>query len=140
MASALGCTSSGYDANGGRYRDGVSERDVEAVQAFNDAINARDPDRLRELMSADHRFVDAAGGTVAGRDACVEVWGSFFESFPDYRNVFESIEVIAPGRVQIDGNSSCVFEPLDGPARWHATVSQGLISEWRVEDRPQQHP
>lgn len=101
--------------------------------AFNEAINARDLDGLGALMSSDHRFVDSAGRAVVGRDACLTAWASFFESFPDYRNVFDNITVIAPGQVVIDGRSECAFEPLHGPARWHATVAAGSILEWRVE-------
>ena len=108
--------------------------ELEIAHAFNEAINAADLDRLEELMSSDHRFVDTAGGIVEGKDACVAAWASFFESFPDYRNVLETIEVSSPGQVVATGRSVCTFEPLDGPARWHASVEPGLVTEWRVED------
>jgi hypothetical protein len=60
--------------------------------------------------------------------------GEFFESFPDYRNVFMELTVVAPGQVVVNGRSECTFEPLRGPARWHATVANGSIVEWRIED------
>lgn len=112
----------------------MGSSDIEIACAFNDAINARDPHRLELLMSADHRFVDAAGATVSGRSDCVAAWVSFFESFPDYQNVFESTKVTSPGVVCIDGFSTCSFEPLNGPARWYATITDGLVHEWRVAD------
>ena len=102
--------------------------------AFNDAINTQDLEGLCALMSTDHRFVDSAGGTVVGKDSCRSAWASFFDSFPDYRNIFDSITVLASGRVVVDGRSECAFEPLRGPARWYATVVDGSITEWRVED------
>lgn len=107
---------------------------ADRVVAFNEAINAQDLDGLCALMSSDHRFVDSAGGTVVGKDSCRSAWATFFESFPDYRNVFDNITVIAPERVVVDGRSECAFEPLHGPARWHATVVAGSILEWRVEE------
>ena len=111
----------------------MGEPEVDAVVAFNEAINAQDLDGLCALMSADHRFVDSAGTAVVGREACHSAWASFFASFHDYRNVFDQITVVEPGRVVVDGRSECAFEPLRGPARWHATVARGLLVEWRVE-------
>jgi ketosteroid isomerase-like protein len=112
----------------------VNETSAELVVAFNDAINARDLDGLCALMSSDHRFVDAAGATVVGKESCRSAWASFFESFPDYRNHFDRVTLIAPGQVVVDGRSECAFEPLHGPARWRATVADGSILEWRVEE------
>ena len=66
---------------------------VDVVVAFNDAINARDLTGLVALMSPDHVFIDSAGGTVAG-GVVPCAWASFLESFPDYRNVFETIDVL----------------------------------------------
>jgi ketosteroid isomerase-like protein len=55
---------------------------VAVVIAFNEAINDRDLAALTELMTESHRFIDSAGATVDGRNACVEAWRGFFESFP----------------------------------------------------------
>jgi hypothetical protein len=43
--------------------------DIDAVLAFNDAINARELAALTALMTDDHRFVDSAGATVDGKAA-----------------------------------------------------------------------
>jgi ketosteroid isomerase-like protein len=112
----------------------VEEHEADVVVAFNEAINAHDLEGLCFLMSSDHRFVDSAGGTVVGKESCRSAWASFFESFPDYRNVFDNVTVVAPGQVVADGRSECTFEPLHGPARWYATVVGRSIVEWRVED------
>ena len=110
------------------------ESSIDVVVAFNDAINARDLVDLVALMAPDHLFVDSAGSTVAGRDACRAAWASFFESFPDYRNVFETIDVFPDGEIVATGRSVCSFEALDGPARWHTSVANGQVTTWRVED------
>ncbi len=108
--------------------------DIETVRAFNAAINSRDASGLEALMSNDHRFVDAAGAAITGKASCLDAWQSFFRSFPDYQNVFESFAITSPGHVEITGHSTCSYEPLEGPAQWHATVVDDLITEWRVED------
>ena len=103
------------------------------MQAFNDAITARDLDGLAALMSADHRFVDGAGGTVEGKEACVDAWRGFFAAYPDYRNHFESVVEEQAGVVHATGRSTCSNEPaLVGPAHWWASVRDGLVTEWRV--------
>jgi ketosteroid isomerase-like protein len=112
----------------------VERSAVDVVVAFNDAINARDLPGLVALMSPDHLFADSAGAMVAGRDACGAAWASFFESFPDYRNEFEGIDELTDGEVVATGRSVCAFDALDGPARWHATVTNGLVTTWMVVD------
>lgn len=107
---------------------------IDLVVEFNERINAADLDGLVSLMAPAHRFVDSAGGSVEGRDASAAAWASFFEAFPGYRNVFDSVTEVTPGVVVAEGRSECSFEPLDGPARWQAIVDGGLVTEWRVED------
>ena len=105
---------------------------------FNDAIAARDLNTLGRLMTDDHAFIDSDGNVVAGRDAVLEAWRGFFDSFPGYRNVWTQLmssgdELIAIGR------SVCAIDPeLDGPAIWTANVRGNKVSEWRVyEDTPE---
>jgi ketosteroid isomerase-like protein len=100
---------------------------------FNDRINARDLDGLSALMTDDHTFVDAAGGRVEGKQACVEAWRGFFAAFPDYRNVFSGTRT-AGDSVAITGYSECSVPELAGPARWTAQVRDGKIALWRVSD------
>jgi SnoaL-like domain len=107
---------------------------VDVVRAFNAAINDRDVDSLAALMTATHRFVDADGGTVVGKAACVEAWRGFFAAFPDYRNIFETLTDDGHGVVTVGGRSVCSVAVLDGPARWRAEVIGALVDEWRVTD------
>ena len=107
---------------------------TDTVRDFNDAINARDLVALTALMTDDHRFVDVAGGTTNGKAACTEAWRGFFDSFPDYRNVFDTVSHVGEGIVEVVGRSECSFAPLDGPARWRATVRGDLVSQWHVTE------
>jgi ketosteroid isomerase-like protein len=107
---------------------------TDLVVAFNDAINAADLARLEALMTEDHRFVDAAGSEVHGRAACADAWRGFFAAFPDYRNVFERVREVAPGEVEAVGRSVCADPRLDGPARWTATLVDGRVRRWQVDE------
>ena len=131
----------GRDASAMSVGSPMMDTDVVLVHAFSDAINARDLARLEALMRPEHRFVDTAGTTVSGRAECLAAWAAFFTSFPDYRNVFERIDVVVPGRVTATGYSRCTVEPLGGPAIWRVVVVDGSILEWRVDDSatPQQN-
>ena len=55
----------------------------------------------------------------------------FFASFPDYRNIFDRLEV-EDDRILVSGRSSCSDLRLDGPAIWIAKVSGDKLAEWRV--------
>jgi ketosteroid isomerase-like protein len=107
---------------------------VAVVIAFNEAINGRDLAALADLMTESHRFIDAAGATVDGRNACVQAWRGFFESFPDYRNIFDDLTDVGGGVVAVRGRSECSFAPLDGPAEWRAVVVDARIDVWQVSE------
>ncbi len=98
---------------------------------FNDSINDQDIGRLASLMTSDHTFVDTEGGTVRGKVECLEAWRAFFALFPDYRNVFESLQIHDDVAIAL-GYSRCSDKRLDGPAIWTANVQNGAIAEWRV--------
>jgi ketosteroid isomerase-like protein len=102
--------------------------------AFNEAINRRDLEALAALMTDDHTFVDSGGSVLAGKDDVLAAWEGFFESFPDYRNVWSEV-TSKDHTVSAMGRSVCSNEPaLDGPAIWIARIRDGKVSEWRVHD------
>lgn len=106
--------------------------DPTAVAArFNGYINRRDVDGLATLMSDDHRFIDSEATTVSGKHACLDAWRGFFDSFPDYRNVFTSLTA-RDDVVSIVGYSQCAEPSLAGPAIWTATIQGETVTEWRV--------
>lgn len=98
---------------------------------FNGCVNRRDINGLAGLMSDDHRFVDSEGNAVSGKQACLDAWRGFFESFPDYRNVFTSLTA-KDGVVTIVGYSECAEPSLAGPALWTAAIQGEVVTEWRV--------
>jgi ketosteroid isomerase-like protein len=100
---------------------------------FNECINGRDIDGLSSLMSDDHRFIDSADEVISGKEGCLHAWQGFFESFPDYRNVFTSVTA-RDEVVVIAGHSECSVPSLRGPALWTATIRAGTVTEWRVYD------
>jgi ketosteroid isomerase-like protein len=101
--------------------------------AFNTCINERDLDGLADLMTDDHTFADSAGGTVQGKPACIEAWRDFFGAFPDYRNVFTTL-VAGDRTVTAAGHSECSVPALAGPARWTATIRDGKVARWQVDE------
>ena len=100
---------------------------VAVVLAFNEAINGRDLAALTELMTASHRFIDSAGATVDGTNACLEAWRGFFDSFPDYRNVFADVADVGDGVSSLCGvdPSAASLHSTDQPsgARWSSTLA-----------------
>jgi ketosteroid isomerase-like protein len=103
---------------------------------FNEHINNRDLDGLAAVMTDDHTFIDSAGCAIRGKLKCLEAWRGFFTSFPDYRNVFDSLAV-ENNKVVVLGHSSYSDGRLDGPALWVTKSTGDKLAEWRVyEDTP----
>jgi len=119
---------------------------AEAVaQAFLRAINRQDVDRLAELMSPAHRFIDALGNVVEGRDKMRQNWAAYFRMVPDYAVAIE--EYYTGGGSDVDpvvimlGIASGTYThdgKLTPQNRWQipvairALVEDGLVAEWRV--------
>ncbi len=92
---------------------------ADAVLQFLERINQHDADRLAELMTEDHRFVDSLGQSVCGRENMRSGWRSYFAFCPDYWVTHE--ELFQSGdRVAVFG------------AAWLAIVDRGLVQQWRV--------
>ncbi|MFI6012725.1 nuclear transport factor 2 family protein [Streptomyces sp. NPDC051243] len=104
---------------------------VDVVRRFNAAINDRDLAGLASLMPQEHTFVDSEGGTVQGKQACLDAWRGFFTAFPDYRNTFTEL-IVRDDVVVVSGYSDCSRPELAGPALWTARVADDLVFEWRV--------
>lgn len=98
---------------------------------FNEAINARDLERLVMMITDDHRFIDTEGHVVEGRAAIERAWRGFFDAFPDYCNHFETLTSRGE-RVFVLGRSTCSFAALAGSALWSALIRGDRVAEWRV--------
>lgn len=115
------------------------------AQAFVRAINRQDVERLAELMSPAHQFIDSLGNMVRGSDKMREAWAAYFRMVPDYTLAIEEyyggaspnddpvviMIGMASGTYTRDGH-------LDAKNRWQtpvairALVEGGLVAEWRV--------
>jgi ketosteroid isomerase-like protein len=100
---------------------------------FNECIGRGDTEGLAVLMTDDHVFIDTANRAIHGKERALQAWRGFFERFPGYRNVFESLRC-SGDLVTIKGYSTCSDKRLDGPALWTARVRDNQIAEWRVYD------
>ena len=112
----------------------------EAVHRFVETINGGDPERIAELLTECHRFVDPGGRVVEGREAMLEAWRGYLEKVPDYR--IEVEETFFKGTlVVILGTARGTYRPKgwiragnawSTPAAWRARVAGDLIAEWQV--------
>jgi len=108
----------------------------EIIHAFVAAINTQDVDRLGELMTDDHIFVDPHGNQVTGRDQMLAGWRGYFEWFPDYqievKEIFEKENEFAMfgyAGASFKGNAERKWRL---PAAWKAVVRNGRIAVWQV--------
>jgi ketosteroid isomerase-like protein len=115
-------------------------RDVDVVRQFVDAINAHDVERIANLASVDHEFVDGLGNSVRGREAACAAWQGYFAFCPDCW--IRSDAMIgggdcvalfgeAGGTVVENGNLLAANE-WRVPAAWRAVVKSDLVERWQV--------
>jgi hypothetical protein len=83
-------------------------------------------------MTVDHALIDKLGEIHRSRQVMRKGWKSFFNSYPDYRNILTRVQVVERDLVLMMGYSSCSHPPLDGPALWSAKIRGGRVSECRV--------
>lgn len=108
----------------------VADQEARRVnESFIAAINAHDVAAVTDLMTEDHRFVDATGAAHVGRERMRAAWQSYFAAFPEYR--------IDPETTLAVGGTVAVFGWASGPswripAAWKAIVRNGLVFEWQV--------
>ena len=108
-----------------------------AVIAFNEAINQRNLDVLRDSMTDGQAFIDADDNVLADRTAVLRAWSDFFSAFPDDRNDRPQVMATAEGMSLLADPSVRLKPALDGPAIWTARTVRDKVSEWRVcEDTP----
>jgi uncharacterized protein (TIGR02246 family) len=113
---------------------------IDTVLNFLDRVNQRDADKLAELMTEDHVFIDSLGQSVRGREKMRAGWRSYYAFCPDYsvshEEIFQSGDVVAvfgsaSGTIAAQGK----LPPENKwrtPAAWLAVVEKGMVKEWRV--------
>lgn len=112
----------------------------EIVKEYIDAINKHDLDTMRSLMSEDHEFVDAGGGSYIGREEILKGWPAYYEMFPDYSIDISNI-IENEGLVAVFGYASATYKNLKDPdnsnfwrlpAAWKAIVRNNQLVYWQV--------
>ncbi len=113
---------------------------VETVLQFMNLINQRDVDKLLELMTEDHLFIDSLGRSMQGREKMRAAWRGYYAFCPDYaishEEIFQQGNVVAVfgsagGTIAADGK----LPPENKwrtPAAWRAVVEGGRVKEWQV--------
>lgn len=113
----------------------------QVILAFAECINAHDVEGLGELMSADHRFIDAHGNEVVGKNKMIAGWRGYFEWFPDYwiewNEIFEGAASDAGQMFAMFGFAGGSFKGKSDaswhlPAAWKAIVKDGRMALWQV--------
>jgi limonene-1,2-epoxide hydrolase len=118
----------------------VTDRPIDTVLQFLEHINRHDADKLAELMTEDHVFIDSLGHSVRGREHMRAGWRSYFAFCPDY---WVSQEEIFPGRDRVAvfgaAGGTVAADGVLAPentwrtsAAWLAIVDEGLVKQWRV--------
>jgi hypothetical protein len=131
------------------------------VQDFVNAINEHDIDGICSLMTDDHKFIDAQGNEVSGKDKMKNGWIAYFLWFPDYRieitDIFEQresakfvygagrklkkVDIVGHNFIALFGFASGTYQGLKTdddrdfwrlPASWKATLEGGKIKLWQV--------
>jgi ketosteroid isomerase-like protein len=115
-------------------------RPEETVLNFISAINARHIDKIVELMTPDHFFVDGLGNEIRGRMAMRSAWVGYFRIVPDYLITAEEIYTKGDSVVVV-GSAAGTYAP-DGcplpanrwrvPAVWKAVVMSGRVRSWHI--------
>ncbi len=114
--------------------------EIAAVKAFMAAINTGNADRLSDLMTDDHTFVDSTGRTAKGRQEMTKGWAGYFQLFPDYLVEFDTI-IQQGNQVAVFGSAAGTYNGKRGlvaenriemPAAWKAIVENGKVKLWQV--------
>ena len=101
------------------------------VEEFNECINNQDIDRLSDLMSEDHVFIDRDGKSHGPKSFMVDGWKGFFKMFPEYKNTFEKL-IAVENHVYVLGFAYWSEESPYDPVIWTANIEDGLIQEWQI--------
>ena len=123
-----------------RRRRLLSMDTLQVAMSFVEAINGQRLDRIAELMTEGHAFVQADGVQVEGRDRLQEAWAAYFNMVPDYRiDVRETF--CRENTVVLLGTASGTFadegrlDPRNHwsvPAAWRVLVEANRVSVWQL--------
>ena len=104
------------------------------------AINEHDIEKIYSLMTEDHKFVDAYGNEIVGKDKMRSGWIGYFQWFPDYKieitNTFIEDNTIgafgfASGTYR-DKGTNVNENHFYIPAAWKVIIENDKIKLWQV--------
>ena len=115
--------------------------DLKVVHDFVESINSANVDRIYDLMTIDHVFIDSQGNKMIGNENMKNAWIGYFSLFPDYKIEItdtlqnDSIIVLlgfASGTYKTNKGSSDKNNYWRVPASWKAIVDDEKIKFWQV--------
>jgi ketosteroid isomerase-like protein len=104
------------------------------IYDFASAINEHSTDKMYSLMTDDHKFIDAHGNAVVGKDQMKIDWKNYFQRFPDYKieitNIFANGEFL--GAFGFESGAFKGQQSDNWPASWKVIVDNNKIKLWQV--------
>ena len=110
------------------------------VLDFVEAINNADVDKIYNLMTDNHLFIDSQDNRIIGKENMKQPWIGYFELFPDYKIEINDI-LEKDSLICVLGYASGTYKNLKNdkksnywriPAAWTATVKGNQIKIWQV--------
>jgi ketosteroid isomerase-like protein len=114
--------------------------ETKIVLDFIEAINCSNVDKMCDLMTIDHVFIDSQDNRTIGRDIMKQAWIGYFAMFPDYKIEIKEIFVKNP-LICLLGYASGTYKNLVNeqnsnywriPAAWSAIIKDNQIKQWQV--------
>jgi hypothetical protein len=114
--------------------------ETKIVLDFIDAINSANVDKIYDLMTIDHVFIDPQDHKTIGKDNMRQAWIGYFTLFPDYKIEIDGILENDP-LICMFGYASGTYRHLVNednsnywriPAAWRAIVKDDQIKLWQV--------
>ena len=110
------------------------------TKKFVDAINSNDANKMAELMTENHTFIDADGSEHSRRENMRKGWKEHFKLIPDLNiKILEHFEKgntvmlygIAKGTIMDKGELK-VENHWQVPAAWRVVVENGKVAIWQL--------
>ncbi|MBN2394897.1 MAG: nuclear transport factor 2 family protein [Candidatus Atribacteria bacterium] len=115
--------------------------DIKVVHDFIESINSANIDRMYNLMTKDHEFIDSQGNKMVGNENMRKSWIGYFGLFPDYKikitDTLQNDSIIvmlgyARGTYITNTKNSENNNYWRVPASWKAIVVHEKIKLWQV--------
>jgi len=110
------------------------------VLDFIEAINNANLDKMVDLMTIDHVFIDSQDNRTIGKDRMRQAWIGYFALFPDYK--IEINEILEKDNlISMFGYTSGTYRNIINkensnywriPAAWRVLVKDNQIKRWQV--------